>query len=145
LQVFYIVQKKIVNEYRFLNIKKVPLNMTNIREVLAANLRKYRQARGWSQAKLAEKTGTSAQYIAVLEIQGKYPSSEMIHKLAAALLIDPTELFFKEIDPETVIRNTQKAVIEDIGEAVNQVITDFFEEKVKKLDEETGGKGGLTT
>jgi transcriptional regulator with XRE-family HTH domain len=115
--------------------------MTNIREVLAANLKKYRQARGWSQAKLAEKTGTSTQYIGVLEIQGKFPSSEMIHKIAGALRIDPTELFYKEIDPETAMRNTQKAVIEDIGEAVNQVIADFFEDKVRKLDDGVGEEG----
>jgi transcriptional regulator with XRE-family HTH domain len=108
--------------------------MTNIREVLATNLKKYRQARGWSQAKLAEKVGTSTQYIGTLEIMGKFPSSKMVHKLASALEIDPTELFFKEIDPETTIRNSEKAVIRDIGEAVNQLITDFFEEKVQKLN-----------
>jgi len=111
------------------------LDMTNIREVLAANLKKYRQARGWSQAKLAEKTGTSTQYIGMLEIKGKFPSSEMIHKLAAALGIDPTELFSLEIDPETIIKNYQKAVIEDIGEEVNKLVADFFTEKVQKLDE----------
>ena len=110
--------------------------MTNIREVLAANLKKYRQARGWSQAKLAEKVGTSTQYVGTLEIGGKFPSSEMVHKLATSLGIDPTELFYKETDPETAIRNTQKAVIEDIGEAVNQLITDFFVEKVQKLNDE---------
>ena len=116
------------------------MTMTNIREVLAANLKKYRQARGWSQAKLAEKVGTSTQYIGTLEIKGKFPSSEMVHKLAAALGIDPTELFYKETNPETVIRNTQKAVIEGMGEAVNQLklITDFFAEKVRKLNEGIG-------
>ena len=108
--------------------------MTNIREVLAVNLKKYRQARGWSQSKLAEMVGASPQYIGTLEIKGKFPSSEMVHKLAAALGIDPTELFHKEIDPETTIRNAQKAVIEDIGEAVNQLVTDFFTEKKRKLD-----------
>lgn len=115
--------------------------MTNIREVLAANLKKYRQARGWSQAKLAEKTGTSAQYIGVLEIQGKFPSSEMIHKIAGALGIEPTELFYKEIDLETAKINTQKAVIEDTREAVNQFLTDFFVEKVQNLDKKAGEKG----
>ncbi|MDR0442154.1 MAG: helix-turn-helix domain-containing protein [Treponema sp.] len=110
--------------------------MTNIREVLAVNLKKHRQARGWSQAKLAEKVGTSTQYIGTLEIKGKFPSSEMVHKLAIALGIDPTELFYKEIDPETVLRNSQKAAIEDIGEAVTQLVTDFFTERVRKLDGE---------
>jgi transcriptional regulator with XRE-family HTH domain len=108
--------------------------MTNIREVLAANLKKHRQARGWSQAKLAEKVGTSTQYIGTLEIKGKFPSSEMIQKLAAALGIDPTELFHKEINPKTAIRKSQKAVIEDIGEEVSQLVTDFFTEKLQKLE-----------
>jgi len=110
--------------------------MTNIREVLATNLKKYRQARGWSQAKLAEKVGTSTQYIGTLEIMGKFPSSEMVHKLAAALGIDSTELFYKDADPETVIKNSQRVVLEDLGEAVNQVVADFFAEKIRKLNGE---------
>jgi transcriptional regulator with XRE-family HTH domain len=115
--------------------------MTNIREVLASNLKKHRQARGWSQAKLSEKTGTSTQYIGMLEIKGKFPSSDMIQKLASALSIDPTELFCKEIDPETSLKNAQKAAIEDIGEAVSQFIADYIAEKVRKLDEETRETG----
>jgi transcriptional regulator with XRE-family HTH domain len=103
--------------------------MTNIREVLASNLKKYRYARGWSQAKLAEKTGVSTQYIGMLEIKGKFPSSEMIQKLAAALCIDPTELFFKEIAGETTMKNAQRAAIEDVSEAVSQILTDFFARK----------------
>ena len=107
--------------------------MTNIREVLAVNLKKYRQARSWSQAILAERAGTSTQYIGTLEIGGKFPSSEMVHKLAAALGIDPTELFYKDIDPEITQKNTKRAVIQDIEEAMSQLITDFFTEKVQKL------------
>jgi transcriptional regulator with XRE-family HTH domain len=104
--------------------------MTNIREVFALNLKKYRQARGWSQAKLAEKTGTSTQYIGMLEIRGKFPSSEMVHKLAAALCIDPTELFFKEIDPEITMKNSQRAAIEDLDEELSQILSAFFAKKV---------------
>ena len=111
--------------------------MTDIRAVFAANLKKHRQNRGWSQAKLAEKTGTSTHYIGMLEIKYKFPSSEMIHKLAAALGIDPTELFFKEKDPVTTMKNAQKAAFEDVGEAVNQFLTAYIAEKVKKLEDET--------
>jgi len=107
--------------------------MTNIREVLAGNLKKYRHSRGWSQAKLAEKTGTSTQYIGMLEIKGKFPSSEMIHKLASALKIDPTELFLKEVSPETVVQNNQKAAIEDIGDEVNKLISRFFAKKIRDV------------
>ena len=110
--------------------------MTNIREVLAVNLKKYRQARGWSQAKLAEKVGTSTQYIGTLEIKGKFPSSEMVHKLAGALGVDPTELFYKEIDRETVAMNARKAAAKDIGEEVKRLVADFFAEKTRRLDGE---------
>ena len=111
--------------------------MTNIRELLALNLRSYRTARGWSQAKLAEKTGTSTQYIAMIETKIKFPSSNMLQKLAKALGIDPAELFYKEIDPKTIIKNAQKAVIEDFGEAFCQIITKFVDDTVRELDTET--------
>ena len=111
--------------------------MTNIRDVLASNLKKHRKARGWSQAKLAEKTGTSTQYIGMLEIKGKFPSSEMIQKLAAALCIDPTELFFKKIEAETAKKNAQKAAIEDINEEVNKLLTAFFTKKLRECSTDT--------
>jgi transcriptional regulator with XRE-family HTH domain len=108
--------------------------MTDIREVLATNLKKYRQARGWSQAKLAEKSGTSTQYIGRLEIKDNFPSSEMVHRLASALGIDPTELFFKDIDPKTARKSTQKAVMEDAQEAISRFVADFFAQKARELD-----------
>jgi transcriptional regulator with XRE-family HTH domain len=112
---------------------------------LAANLKKHRQARGWSQAKLAEKTGTSTHYIGMLETKVKFPSSEMIQKLASALVIDPTELFSKGIDPAETIKNSQKAAFMDVGEAMSRFIADFVAEKMRELDEEIGentGKSG---
>jgi len=110
--------------------------MTNIREVLALNLKKHRQVRGWSQAKLAEKVGTSTHYIGMLETRAKFPSSEMIQKLSFALGIDPTELFYKEINPQITMKKSQKAAFEDVGEAINQFITGYITEKVQKLGEE---------
>lgn len=109
--------------------------MTNIRAVLAANLKRHRHARGWSQAKLAEKMETSTQYIGMLEIGGKFPSSKMVQKLANTLGIDPTELFFKDIDPDIVIKNAQKMAFKDIGEAFCRFITTYVDEKVRELDE----------
>ena len=110
--------------------------MTNIREILAFNLKSYRAARGWSQARLAEKAGTSTQYIAMIETKIKFPSSEMLHKLAGALKIEPTELFYKTIDPQTVMKNAKKAVIEDFGDALCRLISDLVAETIEKLDKE---------
>jgi len=114
--------------------------MTNIRELLATNIKSFRAVRGWSQAKLAEKTGTSTQYIGMIETKIKFPSSSMIERLGKALGIDPAELFYRKIDPETIRKNAQKAVIEDFGEAFCNMINDFVVEKVNELDEEIEGK-----
>jgi transcriptional regulator with XRE-family HTH domain len=114
--------------------------MTNIKKVFASNLKKHRLARGWTQGELAEECGSSCQYIGALETQGKFPSPDMIQKLAAALKIDPTELFCKELDLAETIKNIQKATIEGVGEEVNRLLADFFARKMRKLDEEGGEK-----
>jgi transcriptional regulator with XRE-family HTH domain len=104
--------------------------MTNIRDVLASNLKKFRQARRWSQAFLAEKAETSTNYIGMLENTVKFPSSEMIQKLAFALGIDPTDLFSKQIDPIVTMKTYRKAALEDIYELLGRLIS----EKIQELD-----------
>ena len=111
--------------------------MTNIREVLAKNLKEIRQKRGWSQAKLAEVAGTSTHYIGMLETKAKFPSSEMVHNLANALRIDPTELFSKDIGLETIKNNSQKVAFEDAGEAISKFLSSYITEKIRKLDGES--------
>jgi len=107
--------------------------MTNIRDVLAANLKQFRQSRGWSQAFLAEKTGTSTNYIGMLENSVKFPSSEMVQNLAYALDIDPTDLFSREIDPISTMKKYKKAAFEDIQVLLNRLIN----EKIQQLEEES--------
>ena len=104
--------------------------MTNIRDVLAANLKQFRQARGWSQAFLAEKTETSTNYIGMLENSVKFPSSEMVQRLAYALEIDPTDLFSKEIDPISTMKKYQKAALEDIQVLLDRLIN----QKIQQLE-----------
>jgi transcriptional regulator with XRE-family HTH domain len=105
--------------------------MTNIRDVFANNLKQFRQARGWSQAYLAEKVDISTNYIGLLENTVKFPSSNMIQKLACALGIDPTDLFSKVIDPISTMKQYQKAALEDINVYLYQLIN----QKIQQLDE----------
>ena len=107
--------------------------MTNIRDVLAANLRQFRQARGWSQACLAEKTETSTKYIGMLENSVKFPSSEMVHKLAYALGVDPTDLFSRGVDHITTMRMYRKAALEDVHAILDRLIS----EKIQQLEEKS--------
>jgi transcriptional regulator with XRE-family HTH domain len=70
--------------------------MTRIQLVLGSNLKKHRRAKGWTQAVLAEKAGTVGNYIALLESAAKFPSADMIERIASALEIDSTALFIPE-------------------------------------------------
>ena len=67
--------------------------MTDIRELLAKNIKNYRRIRGFSQEMLAERADTSTTHIGMIETSKKYPSPQMLAKIAKALGIDTPELF----------------------------------------------------
>jgi transcriptional regulator with XRE-family HTH domain len=70
--------------------------MTDIRELLAKNIKKFRKIRGFSQENLAEKAFTSTTHIGMIEIGKKFPSPKMLEQIAEALGIDTPELFTTE-------------------------------------------------
>jgi transcriptional regulator with XRE-family HTH domain len=72
-----------------------------LKAVLVQNLRKYRKNRGISQMTLAERCGTSTSYIGQIEIGNRFPSLELIEKIARALQIRPYLLFVDELDGGT--------------------------------------------
>ena len=67
--------------------------MTNIRKLLASNIRTYRKELGLTQSKLAEKANTATRYIAMIEGCKNFPSPEMMERIANALGKDTIELF----------------------------------------------------
>jgi len=67
--------------------------MTDIRLVLAENMKKYRKIQRLSQEKLAEKVNTAPNYIAMIEVGKKFPSAGMLERIAQALNVDTPELF----------------------------------------------------
>jgi transcriptional regulator with XRE-family HTH domain len=67
--------------------------MTNIRQLLAHNIKAYRNEQGLTQARLAELAGTATHYIAMIEGCKNFPSPEMIERLAGALKKDSIDLF----------------------------------------------------
>jgi len=67
--------------------------MTDSRGLLAKNIKKYRKIKGVSQEDLAERAKTSLTHIGMIEIGRKFPSVNMLEKIAGALGIDTPELF----------------------------------------------------
>jgi transcriptional regulator with XRE-family HTH domain len=75
-----------------------------LREVFVANLKAFRKKAHVSQMKLAEFCGSSASYIGEIEIGRKFPSVEMIERIAAALHVEAYKLFMEaqSRDPENL-------------------------------------------
>jgi len=64
----------------------------NIREMLAHNLKFYRQAKGLSQEELAHLADIDRTYISALERSVYAASIDVIARLAAVLEIEPVDL-----------------------------------------------------
>jgi len=95
--------------------------MTDIRKVLADNIKTYRKAKGMTQAQLAELAGSATHYIAMIEGCKNFPSPDMIERLAAVLGKDTVDLFCLE----PVQRDWKKDILSDIKSLIDQRLTDL--------------------
>jgi transcriptional regulator with XRE-family HTH domain len=99
--------------------------MTNLRQVLALNMKEKRSTLGLSQAKLAEKINTAPTYIAMIELEKKFPSVEMLERIASALFMDTTELFSVKPLPEDSLKKLHKSVLLDFEKIIAKKIREL--------------------
>lgn len=64
----------------------------DVHDRLARNLRKLRQAKGWSQEELAHQANIHRTYISDLERAARNPSVEVVERIAKALTASMGEL-----------------------------------------------------
>jgi transcriptional regulator with XRE-family HTH domain len=98
--------------------------MTDLRKLLALNMRLFRKTQGFSQAKLAEVVNTADNYIALIESGKRFPSVTMLERIAAALKVDTVELFSTKPDKIPGKRALQARILADI----DQVLTNRLDE-----------------
>jgi len=96
--------------------------MTSLRSLLSSNIKKRRKELGISQAVLAERVNTSAHYIAQIEQQNRFPTPEMLERIALALKIDSFELFSAGPFPFENIQKFRKGVITDFEERLKNLL-----------------------
>jgi len=99
--------------------------MTKLRHVLAINIKEKRRFLGLSQEKLAEKVNTAHTYIAMIELEKRSPSLEMLERIAEALSVDPPDLFTKTTYHTELIKNFHELVLDDFKEVLNKRINEF--------------------
>jgi transcriptional regulator with XRE-family HTH domain len=76
-----------------------------------------------TQAQLAERVNTSTHYIGQIELGNKFPTPEMLERIAAALEIDSPQLFSMGSFPSEVIRQFQDGLLSGIEIAIADVIS----------------------
>jgi transcriptional regulator with XRE-family HTH domain len=96
--------------------------MGSIREVLATNLKEYRRISGFSQDKLAELADISSQYLATVETCRKFPTPEVLDKIAGALNIKTYQLFAVQPSPEEAMERLHESIIKDIDRRMSEAV-----------------------
>jgi transcriptional regulator with XRE-family HTH domain len=96
-------------------------------ELFITNLKDYRKLLKISQAKLAEICDSSQAYIAEIEVGKKFPSPDMIEKIASALEVESYRLFQNkaEKDISTLTPLQKQEIISKINEATFKVINNY--------------------
>ena len=96
--------------------------MNNLRVLLSNNIKERRRILGISQAQLAEKVSTSTHYIGQIEQKNKFPSPEMLERIASALEIDSPQLFSMSSFSDEAIKRFREGILSDIEKSVTQAV-----------------------
>jgi transcriptional regulator with XRE-family HTH domain len=89
--------------------------MTDIKKHLGSNIKKSRINLGISQAKLAEMINMATNYLGIIENGKKFPSAEMIERIASALGKDTTDLFVLA----SIQQDWKEAILSKIGMVID--------------------------
>lgn len=103
--------------------------MEDLRDILAANLRENRRRLDISQPKLAEMSDLSTHYVAMIETSRKFPTPEVLARLAKALGIPPHKLFHIPASPEDALERLHREVLIDIKQVVGEAVEKTIAEK----------------
>ena len=108
--------------------------MTNIRDILANNLKENRRKCGITQSKLAEKAEVSTQYIAMIELSRQFPTPEVLERIAAALEIEAYQLFAVQPSVESSMERLHKDIIREIREVVAEALKKTLTNEPKNFE-----------
>jgi transcriptional regulator with XRE-family HTH domain len=103
--------------------------MTNVKEILAQNLKENRRKLGITQPELAERASMSTQYLAMIEIARKFPTADILERLASALGINPHELFSVSVSPERAMEQLQRAILDNMDRAMEHALDKAIEKR----------------
>ena len=107
--------------------------MTNIKHLLAFNIKQLRSQHGFTQARLAEKADASTQYVAMIELGRKFPSVELLERIASAFEVDILDLFTPPPFPAENMLQLRKKFLADLEKEVTKLVSKSVQEAVNKV------------
>jgi len=111
--------------------------MANIREILADNIKEYRKKLGITQSMLAEKAAVSVNFVGMIEQKRKFPTPEILDRIATALEVETSELFTTSVSPVAELKKLHKEILTDldraISDAVDKAIKDNYSKAISNL------------
>lgn len=111
-----------------------------LKQIFIENLKKFRKNEGLSQMKLAEYCNTATSYIGEIEIGRRFPSIDLIEKIADVLRIEPY-LFFKNqtdnhpIDTEHIFPRLPASMKKQIETQIKTQIDQSTNEIINEINE----------
>ena len=109
------------------------MDETHLRSLLSRNIKRFRQRRGWSQAKLAEKMEISTNYLSDIETKRGWVSPLSLVKMANALEIEVYELFKPEETASDNVTNIVSKCLDDFSTSIKVSFEKSLVDSVRKI------------
>jgi transcriptional regulator with XRE-family HTH domain len=106
-----------------------------LKGLFVVNLKKFRKEEGLSQEALAERCDVSPNHIGQIEMGRRFPSIELIERIAAILKVEPYRLFKDEAGeapdekreflakvPDRIRRDLKKQLLAAISEDIDETL-----------------------
>jgi len=82
----------------------------------------YRDKLGITQPELAERANISTNFIGMIEQKRKFPSPEMLDRIAAAMGIESFELFSPPVSPQAELKKLHEEILSDLDRAISEAV-----------------------
>jgi transcriptional regulator with XRE-family HTH domain len=105
--------------------------MTQFHTLLIKNMKIHRRRLHYSQLKLAHHCSVSPNYIGEIEMGRKFPSADVLERIAAALEVKPYQLFVDETDTVTAADELHQ-YSEQLKESLSFYIAEELNRYVKR-------------
>jgi transcriptional regulator with XRE-family HTH domain len=114
-------------------VKGITVKETEVRQILSFNIKLFRQRKGLSQAKLAEKMKISTNYLSDIETCRGWVSPLSLAKLAYALDIEVFELFKPPKNKNLNVSAIMNRCLDDLSVSLKQAFDKSLGDTIKKL------------